>query len=41
MVLDSNSCILCGKARGRLAVLRDKCKCVSMTHCTDCKMDDK
>ncbi|XP_071147925.1 uncharacterized protein [Mytilus edulis] len=41
MVLDSNTCILCGKARGRLAVLRDKCKCESMTNCIACKNDDK
>ncbi|ESO83679.1 hypothetical protein LOTGIDRAFT_169159 [Lottia gigantea] len=38
---DTNSCILCGKSRGRMANPRDKCKCNSMTHCSSCYQDDK
>ncbi|XP_064598785.1 uncharacterized protein LOC135465474 [Liolophura sinensis] len=39
-VTDANGCILCGKARGRMANPRDKCECVSMTYCGDCASDD-
>ncbi|KAK7450506.1 hypothetical protein BaRGS_00039937, partial [Batillaria attramentaria] len=38
---DTNSCILCGKGRGRMANPRDKCVCTSMTHCAQCHADDK
>ncbi|XP_048764480.2 uncharacterized protein LOC125672302 [Ostrea edulis] len=41
LVTDANSCILCGRSRGRLANPRDKCKCESMTFCTACSEDDK
>ncbi|KAK3604603.1 hypothetical protein CHS0354_027456, partial [Potamilus streckersoni] len=41
LVLDSNSCILCGKGRGRKANVRDKCLCQSMTVCKDCANDDR
>ncbi|KAL3875049.1 hypothetical protein ACJMK2_037988 [Sinanodonta woodiana] len=41
LVLDSNSCILCGKGRGRKANVRDKCICQSMTVCRDCASDDR
>ncbi|XP_021366508.1 urea-proton symporter DUR3-like [Mizuhopecten yessoensis] len=41
LVLDSNSCLLCGKARGRMANPRDKCTCESMLYCYTCKEDDK
>ncbi|XP_041377330.1 urea-proton symporter DUR3-like [Gigantopelta aegis] len=37
---DANSCILCGKGRGRLANARDKCACHSMTVCSLCFQDD-
>ncbi|XP_064611598.1 uncharacterized protein LOC135475601 [Liolophura sinensis] len=40
-VNDSNSCILCGKQRGRMANPRDKCECWSMTYCADCRHDDQ
>uniref|UniRef100_A0A1I8I9R1 Urea active transporter n=1 Tax=Macrostomum lignano TaxID=282301 RepID=A0A1I8I9R1_9PLAT len=39
--LDSNSCILCGKAKGRMANPRDKCSCESMTFCLECKQDNE
>ncbi|XP_059168393.1 LOW QUALITY PROTEIN: uncharacterized protein LOC131950305 [Physella acuta] len=38
---DTNSCILCGKGRGRMANPRDKCICVSMTYCAKCHQDNK
>ncbi|KAK6177025.1 hypothetical protein SNE40_015215 [Patella caerulea] len=41
LTTDTNSCILCGKGRGRMANPRDKCKCQSMTHCAACHQDDK
>ncbi|CAH1774641.1 unnamed protein product [Owenia fusiformis] len=41
LVTDANSCILCGKAKGRMSRLnRDKCRCQSMTYCIDCHRDD-
>ncbi|KAL4238295.1 hypothetical protein ACF0H5_003007 [Mactra antiquata] len=40
-VLDANSCILCGKGRGRLANIRDKCSCESMSVCQECEQDNK
>uniref|UniRef100_A0A1I8JJT3 Sodium:solute symporter n=2 Tax=Macrostomum lignano TaxID=282301 RepID=A0A1I8JJT3_9PLAT len=36
---DMNTCILCGRQRGRLASVRDKCLCESMTFCQDCERD--
>ncbi|XP_013412874.1 urea-proton symporter DUR3-like [Lingula anatina] len=39
-VLDANSCILCGRARGRLAHKQDTCNCESITHCADCEEDN-
>ncbi|XP_048249148.1 urea-proton symporter DUR3-like [Haliotis rufescens] len=41
LMTDTNSCILCGKGRGRMANPRDKCVCESMTYCTACHSDDK
>ncbi|RUS77237.1 hypothetical protein EGW08_014990 [Elysia chlorotica] len=41
MTTDTNSCILCGKGRGRMANPRDKCICISMTYCTNCHQDTK
>ncbi|XP_033764344.1 urea-proton symporter DUR3-like [Pecten maximus] len=41
MVLDANSCLLCGKARGRKSNPRDKCTCESMLFCFTCKDDSK
>ncbi|XP_069105812.1 uncharacterized protein [Argopecten irradians] len=41
LVLDANSCLLCGKARGRMANPRDKCTCESMLFCLACKEDNK
>ncbi|XP_061180272.1 uncharacterized protein LOC133188802 [Saccostrea echinata] len=41
LVTDANSCILCGRSRGRLANPRDKCKCESMMYCSACSDDDK
>ncbi|CAL1534239.1 unnamed protein product [Lymnaea stagnalis] len=38
---DTNSCILCGKGRGRMANPRDKCACISMTFCAKCNQDTK
>ncbi|KAG1693505.1 Urea-proton symporter DUR3 [Nymphon striatum] len=38
---DSNSCILCGKGRGRMANPRDKCVCESMTFCKQCHADNR
>ncbi|XP_076358090.1 uncharacterized protein LOC143250861 [Tachypleus tridentatus] len=38
---DVNSCILCGKQRGRWANPRDMCTCESMTFCKPCKEDDR
>ncbi|KAL4238792.1 hypothetical protein ACF0H5_003499 [Mactra antiquata] len=40
-VHDANSCILCGKGRGRKANVVDQCTCESMTVCTDCSLDNK
>ncbi|CAH1784663.1 unnamed protein product [Owenia fusiformis] len=40
-VNDPNKCILCGKARGRLGNVEDKCSCESMTFCGGCVQDDK
>ena len=40
-VHDANSCILCGKSRGRMANPRDKCGCISMTFCASCTKDDE
>ena len=40
-VHDANSCILCGKSRGRMANPRDKCVCISMTFCAECSKDDE
>ncbi|XP_060071327.1 uncharacterized protein LOC132551230 [Ylistrum balloti] len=41
LVLDANSCLLCGKARGRMSNPRDKCTCESMLYCIACKEDNK
>ncbi|CAD5123308.1 DgyrCDS11664 [Dimorphilus gyrociliatus] len=41
LVHDANSCILCGRARGRAATKKDKCICISMTFCAHCKADDE
>eukprot|EP00105_Crassostrea_gigas_P021844 XP_011441136.1 PREDICTED: urea-proton symporter DUR3 [Crassostrea gigas] len=41
LVTDANSCILCGRSRGRMANPRDRCKCESMTFCNACTEDDK
>ncbi|BFZ23564.1 hypothetical protein BsWGS_26603 [Bradybaena similaris] len=41
LTTDTNSCILCGRGRGRLANPRDKCVCISMTFCTACNQDTK
>lgn len=41
LVHDANSCILCGKGRGRKASVRDKCTCESMTVCQDCARDNR
>ncbi|GFR85860.1 urea-proton symporter DUR3-like [Elysia marginata] len=41
MTTDVNSCILCGKGRGRMANPRDKCTCISMTFCANCHQDTK
>lgn len=41
LVHDANSCILCGRARGRAATKKDKCVCISMTFCAHCKADDE
>ncbi|CAG5131507.1 unnamed protein product [Candidula unifasciata] len=41
LTTDTNSCILCGRGRGRLANPRDKCVCISMTFCTSCHQDTK
>uniref|UniRef100_A0A1I8GDX2 MCU domain-containing protein n=3 Tax=Macrostomum lignano TaxID=282301 RepID=A0A1I8GDX2_9PLAT len=38
---DANSCILCGKAKGRLANPMDRCACESMTFCAECRMDNQ
>ncbi|XP_055343852.1 uncharacterized protein LOC129591971 isoform X2 [Paramacrobiotus metropolitanus] len=40
LVDDINSCVLCGKARGRMANPVDKCHCQSKTKCKDCSLDD-
>ncbi|ELU11212.1 hypothetical protein CAPTEDRAFT_212836 [Capitella teleta] len=40
LVHDANSCILCGRSRGRNANPRDKCLCISMAYCIDCEADD-
>ncbi|XP_060608093.1 uncharacterized protein LOC132760193 [Ruditapes philippinarum] len=40
-VLDANSCILCGKGRGRKSCVRDMCTCESMTVCAHCDKDNK
>ncbi|OQV20353.1 Urea-proton symporter DUR3 [Hypsibius exemplaris] len=37
---DTNCCVLCGKARGRMANPVDKCECISKTKCKDCYYDD-
>ena len=41
LVHDTNSCILCGRGRGRNANPRDKCECFSMTFCEECVEDDE
>ncbi|XP_064641869.1 uncharacterized protein LOC135496466 [Lineus longissimus] len=41
LTVDTNSCILCGKGRGRMANPRDKCVCESMTFCANCESDDQ
>ena len=41
LVHDANSCILCGKSRGRQSNKRDKCTCISMTFCQQCADDDQ
>ncbi|KAH9514149.1 urea active transporter [Bulinus truncatus] len=41
LMTDTNSCILCGKGRGRMANPRDKCVCVSMAFCAKCHQDTK
>lgn len=40
-VHDANSCILCGKGRGRKANVVDKCTCESMTVCPQCTQDTR
>ncbi|XP_052808030.1 uncharacterized protein LOC128236931 [Mya arenaria] len=37
---DANSCILCGKMRGRKSTKLDRCACESMTVCATCASDD-
>ncbi|GAU91253.1 hypothetical protein RvY_03546-3 [Ramazzottius varieornatus] len=39
-VTDPNSCVLCGRARGRMANPIDKCECQSKTSCKECFFDD-
>ncbi|XP_053394386.1 uncharacterized protein LOC128555607 [Mercenaria mercenaria] len=41
LVHDANSCILCGRGRGRKANVRDKCTCESMTVCSECTQDNR
>ncbi len=41
LTTDSNTCILCGKLRGRMSNPRDKCVCLSGKHCIDCNKDDE
>ncbi|XP_052271715.1 uncharacterized protein LOC127872425 [Dreissena polymorpha] len=41
LVHDANSCILCGRSRGRKANVRDRCTCESMTVCDACSYDDR
>ncbi|XP_022084721.1 urea-proton symporter DUR3-like [Acanthaster planci] len=38
---DINSCLLCGKSRGRMANKRDMCSCCTMGNCTSCTSDDR
>ncbi|OQV24878.1 Urea-proton symporter DUR3 [Hypsibius exemplaris] len=38
---DPKRCILCGKAKGRMANPIDKCQCTNKTVCKDCHQDDK
>ncbi|XP_074654736.1 uncharacterized protein LOC141908541 [Tubulanus polymorphus] len=40
-VLDANSCVLCGRQRGRMANPRDKCVCTSKNYCQSCTTDDQ
>ena len=40
-VLDANSCILCGKGRGRKSRAFDICTCESMTVCVQCDNDNR
>ena len=38
---DTNSCLLCGKSRGRMANKRDMCSCCNMGNCNSCTTDTR